>query len=1338
MPIAFHHRLRVLRRVAWYALAVVLVCVAVVLGVVSQLLPLAERHPDRVAAWLSQQAGRPITFRSLKTEWTRRGPLLQLDGLQVGAGNGQGQGLQIGQAEVLVSLYSGLLPGRAFTELRLRNIALEAERADDGSWAIRGFPGQKPGGGDPLKSLDGLGELQVVGGRLHVLAPSLGWDLQLPRIDLRLRVQGRQVRAGARLQGSRAGGEPIEASVLFDRQTGDGRAYLEGEGIALADWSALSGLSGMRIRGGRGDVHAWADLKAHRLAQVQADLGLQQVQLATQDGAGSTTFEEVRGRARFQRQADGWRLDVPQLRMGSKGGNQGVDGLTLAGGARPALLADRLEAAPLLQVLAMSDKLSPRLRGWLQQSRPHAALSRVQVAGTVQGPLRLSAKVDGVGFSPVGRAPGLTGLAGALTGDEHGVALALDEAVPLRFDWPSGFGVVHSASLRGTLAAWREGAGWKAGTPSLVVDGSDFGLDVRGDVWFQNDFTRPWLNIAANVHDTPVPAARGFWVRHLMSRPSQDWLDMALQGGTVRNGTGLVAGDLDDWPFLHNQGLFDAGADIDDGRIRFQREWPDMQRLDAHVRFVNNGFSLTGKGQLGEVPISRIDAGIADWHETVLKVDAAGGDDAAKLLSLVRHSPLQKNYGNALKGLTASGPAKVDYRMQLPLRGNSPVERQIDGHVVLEGAHLVDSTWDLDFTDVRGSASFTDAGFDAPSLAVSHTGQPGQLSLRAGEAAQDPANVFEAQLQAPLTSDELLDRVPEATWLKAYLRGRSPWTIAVGVGAPAQAGGDPPVRITAQSDLVGTALQLPAPLEKPASKPLSTMVAVQLPLETGRVDVNFGKLMALRAQERAGATGVRVELGRSSIVQPVPASGLSAGGTAGSLDAAGWIAVARASGSAPADAALVKAGAATAPLSSPQAAANPALPPQPPIAPPAASQPLKLRGIDITAQKLLLIGGAFPSTRVQVTPAHASLDVKLDGDALSGSMHVPDDENMLVQGQLDRLFWVSATPSPASDAAAPSVTSPPTNAAAPGKASPPLEDDLDPSVLPPLALNVGDLRFGGARLGDTTLRTRKIPGGLRIDTLQMRSAQQKIDVNGDWTGRGRSARTHLITKVDSQDLGALMDGLGFTGRVRGGTGKVDLDLAWPSSPAGFSLAGLEGSAKLDAHNGALLEVEPGAGRVLGLFSLTQLPRRLMLDFRDFFSRGFAFNRVAGDVAFTGGKARTDNTVIDGPAAEIRIGGSTDLKDQTFDQTIHVLPRSGNLLTVVGAFTGGPVGAAVGAAANAVLRKPLGEIGAKTYHVTGPWKDPEVDVTEHDEPATPAPGTAQPAQTPVPATPAQPR
>jgi uncharacterized protein YhdP len=146
----------------------------------------------------------------------------------------------------------------------------------------------------------------------------------------------------------------------------------------------------------------------------------------------------------------------------------------------------------------------------------------------------------------------------------------------------------------------------------------------------------------------------------------------------------------------------------------------------------------------------------------------------------------------------------------------------------------------------------------------------------------------------------------------------------------------------------------------------------------------------------------------------------------------------------------------------------------------------------------------------------------------------------------------------------------------------------------------------------------------------------------------------------------------------------------------------------------LVEVEPGAGRVLGLLSIAQLPRRMMLDFRDLFSKGFAFNRIDGHVRVDQGKARSDNLKIDGPAAQIRISGATDLHAQTFDQTVEVLPKAGNLLTVAGAIAGGPVGAAIGAAANAVLNKPLGQMAARTYRVTGPWKDPKVEVIRREQ------------------------
>ncbi len=229
-------RLRRIRRHFVAACAVGLVVLALLVGTLSQLLPLAERHPEAIAAWLSERAGQPVRFEQLDTAWTRRGPLLQLKGLRIGAG----QGLAIGEAEVQVSMYSGLLPGRSLTELRLRGLALDLQQGSDGRWSVRGLP--QSTSGDPLEALRRLGELQVIGGRLGVHAPGLGVDATLPRIDLRLRVDGDRLRVGVRAW-AQTDALPLTAVLDLDRRHGNGQAWLGADPVDFKAWSPLLALA---------------------------------------------------------------------------------------------------------------------------------------------------------------------------------------------------------------------------------------------------------------------------------------------------------------------------------------------------------------------------------------------------------------------------------------------------------------------------------------------------------------------------------------------------------------------------------------------------------------------------------------------------------------------------------------------------------------------------------------------------------------------------------------------------------------------------------------------------------------------------------------------------------------------------------------------------------------------------------------------------------------------------------------------------------------------------------------------------------------------------------------
>lgn len=1272
-----HRHLRLLRRTLGFSIAALLILSAVILGVANEVLPLAERHPAKVARWLSERAGRTVAFDRVRTEWTRRGPLLQLDNLRIGDGP---RPLVIGDTEMLVSLYAGVLPGQALTELRLRGLDLTLEHLADGRWQVRGLPGQQQPGTDPLAALEGLGELQVIGGRLTVSAPAFGIQTRIPRIDVRLRVDEDRVRSGVRAW-PQAGGTPVDVVLDLQRGNGTGLAYATARHVKLGDWSSLLHLAGVRVQSGEGDARAWSRLRGYRIEQVQVESRLRNVVLLGAPLSGERTrsrFEQLEATARWRPVAGGWRVEAPRLRVGSGAGVQTLDGLVIGGGREVVLRAAELDAAPLIALATLSDRLPTELRHWLRAAQPTLRLHAVDVAGRTGDASRIRARISGLGFRPVRGAPGMHGVAGTLQGDTQAFSLQLQDRHAARIDWPLAFGVPHAVKLRGDLVGWRDGAGWRMATPALRIAGDGFAVSTRGGLHWSGDGSRPVIDLAARVEEGSVPVAKRFWIQHVMPVSLVQWLDNALLAGRIEEGRVVVSGDLDDWPFARRNGRFEAAAHIADATLKFQPDWPAAEDLDADVRFLGDGFGVTGRARLGTVAVQRLEGGIDHYAGGRLVVHASSRTDARALLALLRRGPLEKTHRETFAALGASGPATATFELAMPMQKTAPT--RIGGTLALHGAQLSDRRWSLDFTRVRGTARYSGSGFDAENLQVHHDNAPGRLALRAGAGhVRNAGNVFEASLDAVIRADDLIDRAPaELAWLKPRLDGRSNWSV--GIMIPRAAGNvASPTVLQLRSDLVGTALELPAPLAKMPAAALATIVETPLPLGSGDVRIAFGQVAAIRARSGQGRSGVRVVLGAGQVNEAPPRHGLIATGRAAEIDAIEWIA-------------LAHGGTGT-----------------------GAGSGLPLQRIDVTAQRLNLLGGRFPDARIVVAPSTAGATaVRVEGAALEGALVIPDAKGATVSGRFARLHWrladadAGAVPKPSTMKASPATASAMTSPRAGISVANPA-NGFNPADIPSLAFDIDDLRIGEARLGTARLRTRSTPAGMQVEQLQARSTHQQLDMTGEWTGRAAGARTRFDATLGSDDFGALMAGLGYGGQLGGGKGHLQLQAEWPGSPADFQLGTMAGSLKLDARNGRLLEIEPGAGRVLGLLSLAELPRRLTLDFRDFFSKGFSFNRMGGTVRFADGSARSDDLRIDGPAAGIEIRGTANLRAQRFDQTIEVRPKAGNLLTAVGALAGGPVGAALGAAANAVLRKPLGQLGARTYRVTGPWRDPKVEV-----------------------------
>ena len=255
--------------------------------------------------------------------------------------------------------------------------------------------------------------------------------------------------------------------------------------------------------------------------------------------------------------------------------------------------------------------------------------------------------------------------------------------------------------------------------------------------------------------------------------------------------------------------------------------------------------------------------------------------------------------------------------------------------------------------------------------------------------------------------------------------------------------------------------------------------------------------------------------------------------------------------------------------------------------------------------------------------------------------------------------------------------------------------------------------------------------GMHMDQLRALSRSVQITASGDWNGTPEASRTHLNIDFAAEDIGKMLGAFGFDGLFNGGKTRAHLDGSWPGGPSAITLANLDG--KLDVHvtDGRIPEAtSPGVGRLLGLVSLAELPRRLTLDFGDVFGKGLAFDTIDGSFNFADGNATTKDLKIHGPAAETTVSGRTGMRARDYDQQLYVVPHVGNSLPVVGAVVGGPVGAAAGLAVQGLLGKGLNKAASARYAITGSWDKPVITLIEKrvpkSAPAEPAPAASSAA------------
>ena len=1060
---------------------------------------------------------------------------------------------------------------------------------------------------------------------------------------------------------------------------------------------------------GQGALRVWADVHQGALAGVTADLALGAVSVHFGPDLEPLALADLNGRFDWRGQPGANQLETRGLHFVDADGHAWPGGdvtLSWRDGQGGQAAGGELRGASLdlaaLSWIAGRLPLPAQARSQLQAHPVRGVVERVTAhwSGPPDAPhdWGVQARVNGLA---IGAAPAPAGADGAPTEGTPGIEGASLDVDATEAGGQATLGIRDGAlefpgvfeEPRIPLAELSLRARWRLAGERIEVDVDDLSLrnqDAAGSFkasWHTGEGEQPRFPGVLDLQGSLSRADGARVYRYLpltVNAPARHYVRDAIQKGQAREVTVRIKGDLRDVPFDKRPaaGEFRIACQAQGVTLAYvprsiqpkgQPPWPPLEDLAGQLIFDRASMRVVGASARvqgrADWQFPRIQAGIADFNNTRVIVDADGRGALATALAIMRQSPMAQLTQHALDRASASGQAALKLGLDLPV--DHIHDAKVDGQISLQGNDLR-LTPDVPLlAQAQGAVSFSETGFIVQDVLVQAFG--GQARLSGGLSSQAGASVL---LRARGTaSAEGLRQINEWAPLPALARqasGSAAYEASIGWRADAP-------DITVSSDLRGMALNLPEPLDKSADAawPLRLELGPPAAGPVGRTHLRLtlADRLALEYELDSASQPPRTLRGALGIGPQatagltLPASGVLGRLQLSSLPAGDWA---------------------------------------------------DLAGRMLDGQTLAAGHGFMPtvwSLRVDELPIGQRVLHDLAANGIrDGQTWRADVQARELAGRIEysegagnqagqvhaRLARLAIQAGGLEDAAAAQPAEPPAH-------------------IPALDIVADEFELHGRKLGRLEVQaTSREAGGAQqwqLSHLLLATPEASLSASGAWAASapGQARRTQLDFNLDIHDAGALLARLGVPGALARGKGALAGTIGWAGTPFAPDYPSMDGQLHLDVGAGQFLKADPGIAKLLGVLSLQALPRRLTLDFRDVFSSGFAFDFVRGDVAVRGGVASTNNLQMKGVNAGVAMEGSADLGKETQDLHVVVVPQidASNAALITAVIN--PVAGIGAILAQLVLKKPLMKATTREFHIGGSWDDPQV--TQVEEPRT---------------------
>lgn len=759
---------------------------------------------------------------------------------------------------------------------------------------------------------------------------------------------------------------------------------------------------------------------------------------------------------------------------------------------------------------------------------------------------------------------------------------------------------------------------------------------------------KPYVDVQVEIPYVKAETIKQYLPYRKMKPKLSKWLSDSITAGTFTDGKILFHGNPKYFPFKNKPGRFEITANVEEGVLAYRPNWPIASNIIANFKIKNNYLEVNAsQGAILNSSINQVHAYIDDLKLPRLILNGSAEGPASNILEYLQKSSILPENSKIIRHLTTSGNTKFDLDLSLTLTKKLEKQILVSGEVEFDNAGLTVNSLSLPFTNLNGKLSFDQSGAEGNGLSAKLYGLPVR------------ANAIKSKNGRTLLSvsgDFDLDSYFSSNYTKLnqYIKGTAPVDATIDIPRFGKNNSDKSFAVDVSSDLHGVVSLLPEPFSHKVfdqTKKISIHSKHQQGVDS-KIFASLENQVFMQAFLDQGTSRLsRMELRMGDDQFSLPESGIKISGRMNALNLSEWRELMQAE----------------------------------------KEQTIEVKEIDLFVNQVAMGDLSIDNVDFHATKNSQFWSGGINSSVAKGNFEYPIDtySGSIATANFDYLRFKPAE----------KKSSKPTN--------------FDPRTLPALVVNAEQFQYKDSIFNNVSLKTKPSTKGLTIDSLQGKGKDLQISANGTWEADGGDIQnTNLTIALATQNMQNSLAGLGFDSAVTGGEGSVNANFVWPKAPYQFSLAAVTGTANLRFKDGAISSVEPGgAGRLVGLFNLREITRRLSLDFTDFFSKGYSFEKIRGDLQFKDANLTTNNLRIKGSSADLLIQGRTGITAQDYDQVVTVTPHVSGGLPWIGLAVGGPLGA-VGVIVGEKIAKTIGvdvnKVTEVKYSMKGSWQEPIIE------------------------------